>query len=412
MVECWLPYGKTEVYVSVPLRSLLGTVEPHEGEPAASPRENITEALQNPLGSTGLGDLAKPGIRYGIALDGTMTQKLLTTAASTTVEYLHRLGAPSSNISLILGQGMRRTGDPELVERFGSSDHLKDISVVEHTGSSVSLTAVGKTGGGTELELCNVFTEADVRIAIGEVRPDPFTGVRGAQDAVLPGISSTAAITHSRGLEFTGDISPVGHEGNPVQEDAMEAAEMADVSLSLNLVTNGNGELLSSYAGAPRASWERAVESLGSSHRVKGDANADIIVVGAGGSRFDSDLYNAVQALRGASQVAKRNATIILLAECSEGLGAPGLEDLAQIDTLTELRRRYMLGAKEVYLLKTLQKRNEIVLVSALPSFLGEPLGITTMRTAYDAYSEVAEGRRGKRTLVVTNGRTTYPYVG
>jgi len=92
--------------------------------------------------------------------------------------------------------------------------------------------------------------------------------------------------------------------------------------------------------------------------------------------------------------------------------GGRGPEDLAQIDTLTELKRRYMLGAKEVYLLKTLQKRNEIVLVSALPSFLGEPLGITTMRTANDAYGKVTEGRRGRRTLVVTNGRTTYPYVG
>jgi len=30
LVECWLPYGRTEVHVSVPLRNLIGMVEPKE----------------------------------------------------------------------------------------------------------------------------------------------------------------------------------------------------------------------------------------------------------------------------------------------------------------------------------------------------------------------------------------------
>ena len=150
---------------------------------------------------------------------------------------------------------------------------------------------------------------------------------------------------------------------------------------------------------------------LGDSYKVKGEANADVIVVGAGGRRFDFDLYNAVWALNGVSAIAKRGATIILVAECLEGLGANGLQTLSEVETLSELRRRYMPGARAVHLIKSTLRRNQVVLVSALPDYLAEPLGFTVERTANAALGRVFERRRGRRTLVVTHGCSTIPFV-
>jgi nickel-dependent lactate racemase len=164
-------------------------------------------------------------------------------------------------------------------------------------------------------------------------------------------------------------------------------------------------------SGNLEKAWTKAATELGVSYKVKAEANADVIIVGAGGSRFDFDLYNSVWALNSVSTLAKRGATIILLAECTEGLGAEGLSTLSQVDTVSELRRRYMLGARAVYIIKSLQRRNEVVLVSALPTYLSEPLGFTVGRTANDALRRVFEGRRGKRTLVVTHGSSTVPFV-
>jgi len=96
------------------------------------------------------------------------------------------------------------------------------------------------------------------------------------------------------------------------------------------------------------------------------------------------------------------------LAECTQGLGAEGLESLAQVDTLAELRRRYALGARAVYAIKsTLRGNNEVILVSALPSYLAEPLGFTVERTANGAFQRVMERRRNRRTLVVTHGASS-----
>jgi hypothetical protein len=69
-----------------------------------------------------------------------------------------------------------------------------------------------------------------------------------------------------------------------------------------------------------------------------------------------------------------------------------------------------MLGAKAVYLIKSTLRSNEVVLVSALPNYLAEPLGFGVERTANDALEAVSSRRRGRKTLVVTHGCSTIPY--
>jgi hypothetical protein len=95
------------------------------------------------------------------------------------------------------------------------------------------------------------------------------------------------------------------------------------------------------------------------------------------------------------------------LAECTEGLGADGLYLLANIDTLNELRRRYTIGAGAVYLIKSTLRKNEIILVSDLPSYLAEPLGLKVERTASEAFENVMKKRRNRKTLVITHGSST-----
>ena len=412
MVECWLPYGKTEVYISIPFRNLLGTAEPDRGQPALNPKEIVEESLQNPINSKKLSDSVGPGAKVTVAIDGTIAPFLATSAVSGIVETLRQTEVSSDEITVLIGNGLRKRSDPDLIRDLQGSEGLQGIRVVEHNRDSSSLTAIGTTSRGTEVEISSPLASADVRIVVGEVMLDHFTGFSGAYNTVLPALSSQATIEHNRSLSFRGEVTPGVCDGNPVHADVLEAAHMAEVDLAVHLVTNCHGELLTACSGDLEKSWSKAVSDLGDSFRVKADANADIIVVSAGGSRFDFDLYNSVWALNNMSGIAKKGATIILVAECSNGLGADGLTKLSQVDTLSELRRRYMLGAKAVHLIKSTLRRNEVILVSALPSYLVEPLGVSVERTANDALRSVVGKRRGRRTLVVTHGCSTIPFVG
>jgi len=409
MVECWLPYGRTEVHITVPLKSLLGVVEPELGQPTPSQGEAIGESLGSPLGGSPLIDLVRPGASIAIALDGVISPHLACAALSSIVEKLGLSGASPKDVAVVIGNGCRERSDPELVKALKDDERLQGIRVAEHTRDSTNLVDVGTTSKGTRIQLNRHFTGADIRIAVGEVLPDAFAGFRGAHTTVLPALSGLETIEMNRRRAFDEKAAPGLVEGNPVLDDVLEAARLGGVDFSLNLVTNPQGRLLGAYSGGLEESWRRAVSERGDSYRVKAEANADIIVVSAGGWKFDFDLYHGVWALRSAAQIAKKGAAIILLAECSEGLGVDGLAKLSHIDRLGELRRRFMLGGEAVHLIKSTLRRNDLVLVSALPSYLAEPLGFSVARTANDALKAVV-GRRRRRTLLVTHGCSTLPF--
>jgi nickel-dependent lactate racemase len=408
MVEIWLPYGKTEVHVSVPLRYLAGTIEPSELELPENPFEVVTSALGSLVGSEEIQDLVNGKNKVAIALDGTMAPFAASVAASAIVWTLGQSGVPKESVSLVVGNGLREHDNPVMLGALQGAEPLRDVVLHEHSRDSQEVTKVGVTSSRTEVSLANPFVEADFRITVGELSPDHFAGLRGAQSTVMPALASRDGFIRHREISFQGDIVPGVFEGNLSHSDQMEACELAKVDLAVNLITDGWGRIASAVAGGVEPSWKEAVERSGDLPQLRAEADADIIVVSAGGDRFDYDLYNAIWALRGVAHLVKRGATIIFLAECTQGLGAEGLESLAQVDTLAELRRRYALGARAVYAIKsTLRGNNEVILVSALPSYLAEPLGFTVERTANAAFQRVMERRRNRRTLVVTHGASS-----
>jgi nickel-dependent lactate racemase len=406
LVECWLPYGKTEVHLSINLKDLIGVAEPPERQHAQDPRSAVLQSLENPIGGKRLGEVAKPGDSAAIAIDGTMSPDLVRTVVPAIIEHLGATGIPTENVAILVGNGDRERGSQGLLDALQGEFAEKGIEFVNHSRATKDLADVGATAGKTRVEVNTHFTSARVRIAVGEVLPDAYTGFRGAHSAILPGLSSRVAIEMSRNRAFE-DVAPGVIDGNPVLNDAFEAARLVGVDMAVNVVATPKGRLVKAYSGELEASWRQAVSEFGDSFKVKVEPNADAIVVSAGGERFDFDLYHAVWALRGIAPIAKKGAPVILLAECSEGLGADGLAKLAHIDMLGELKRRYMLGADAVHLIRSTLRTNEVVLVSALPGRLTEPLGLSAAKTANEALGTATEHRRGRSTLVVTHGCST-----
>jgi nickel-dependent lactate racemase len=411
MVECWLPYGKTEVHISVSLRNLLGTVEPEKPRVMTNPRNVFLEALQDPIGSPRIDELLSSEMKCLIAVDGTLQHSIARPIFSTLVEFLCNSGVNSEDITIQIGNGIRERADPELIEVIKTIKELKDVKLTEHSCYSGSIKELGKTTLATNVEISDALTEADFLVVIGEVLPDHISGFKGAHTTLLPQLSSLKTIEQNRFLSFKDDSSFGISQGNPVFEDIMEAVSMIPIDVAINVVPEPHKGLRGAYVGELKESLHKAIESLSDSYRLKAESNSDIIVVSAGGRKFDFDLYNSVWALQSAASIAKDGSSIILLAECSGGLGAPGLDQLAQVGNLGELKRRYMLGAKAVHLIKSIARKNEIVLVSALPNYLAEPLGFTVERTANDALESIVSKRRRKKTLVVTHGCSTVPFV-
>ena len=409
MVECWLPYGNTEVYVTVDIKDLLSIAEPARVDPHQHPREIVAKTVSEPRGSKKLEELVGPDCTVAIAVEGTTTPSNAVAVLAPIVTQLVNLIVPRDKITVIVANGVRDRSGKELIKALKASDDLKSVNLVEHTHATTNLSNLGETHQKTPVAVNKTYVEAKIKIAVGEVEVDGYTGFTGAHTAIVPGLASPTTVETHRKLILKGDVKPGVVEANQVKEDALEAAKMAGCDMAIQLVTNTRGRLLSAFAGALEETWGQAIYALGASYQINAEVGADIVVVSTGGSKHDYDLYAASWALQGPTRLVKKGGAIILLAECPEGLGAETFSNLAHVEQQAELERRYALGAEALQLVKIATAKCQLFLVSSLPKYMVEPLGVAVARTANDAYQKAADGRRGHRTLVIPYGCSTIP---
>ena len=406
MVDCWLPYGETEVYVSVEMDQLLRVLEPKTRSPEKPGTEIISEAISNPLGVS-LEELLTQETTVVIAVDNYSNPNAIVRTLRELVKNLVELIIPRDRITIILGNSENERNRSKIKEAIEKTSDLRNITLLSHNHSNMNLVDLGTTLRGTPVKVNSQYNSASLKIAIGETRVDQYTGFSGAHSAVMPGLVSGETLIEYRKHFIDGNVSPSVIELNPLKEDVVEAVKMIGIDFAVNLVTNHEGRIIMAHAGGFEETWGRAINSLSDSYEVYAEENSDITIVSAGGIPFDQSLYTASLSVKTASEVTKRNGTIILLAECGSGLGAIAFTQLTQVTEESEFKRRYMYGAEVLKVLRQAQKKHRLILVSALPAYLVESIGMESARTANEAYSIAIQSRRGRRTHVIPKGLTT-----
>jgi nickel-dependent lactate racemase len=407
MVDCWLPYGETEIYVSVDANHLLGFADPNNISPEKPEHQIIEEALLEPSGGRTLDSYIDSNCTVAIALEGTTPPRIATIVLSTLVKQIIEQLVPKDKITIIVANDIKHNSNPNLIKALKSENALFGVRLHEHTRNSKNLVEVGSTNQGTTVLLNDNYQKASLKIAVGLTRVDHYTGFTGAYSAVVPGISGYDTVLSNRKHFFQDKSAPGLVELNPIKEDVIEAVKLGGIDFAVNLVPNYQKQLLSVCVGELEESWSKSINRLGSDYEIEVTESADIAIVSAGGLEFDRSFYSAIWAIDIASKIVKRNGSIILLAECSDGLGADAFTSLARIEQLSEFKRRYDLGAETLLMMKKVLKNNRVFLVSALPGYLVEPLGIEVARTANEAYNMVVGSRRGRKTTIIPYGCST-----
>src|SRR5207244_5306090 len=146
------------------------------------------------------------------------------------------------------------------------------------------------------------------------------------------------------------DLAPPGDMSeNLVLSDAFEAYKMAGSFYSLTLVPDGWGGIDTVFSGELEAVFRQAVEKYLQVHGPKIDRKSDVVVVAAG-KLLGMDLYHGVRVLSNAFGAVKKEGTIILVAECSKGIGDQGFLEFSRRfsekkDLVTEMSHRFKLGS-------------------------------------------------------------------
>ncbi|MCJ7730956.1 lactate racemase domain-containing protein, partial [Candidatus Bathyarchaeota archaeon] len=131
MVDCWLPYGDTEVYVSVELESLIGIADLKQVEPEKTAVELITDALMEPYGKP-LEELVDPGVDVAIAVDIYSNPHAVTQALTEVTKMLVELIVPKERITIILGNGESEKENTMIRDAINELPDLKNITLIDH----------------------------------------------------------------------------------------------------------------------------------------------------------------------------------------------------------------------------------------------------------------------------------------
>lgn len=399
-MELWIPYGATEVPVRVPDDNFYRVLEPAKSVAAKSALEIIEEALDNPLGGLFLKDVVKKGIAAGIVIDPVVPVDVRGEAVKALRSRLSALGIDNVRVF------MRRR-----MSNVGSADEGLKVMDPYH----VSFAELGKTSAGTGVELDPDLAMCEVKINVGLVMPHFASGFTGGPETVMPGCSSIRSITKNRSLLTKGFPASSPAPDNQVLSDSLEACKLAGPFYSMCFMPDGAGGVSSAFAGELESVFRESVSSYHEFHSPKIERKLDIVIVSAG-SLLGADLYHSIRVVSNVLGAVKREGTIILVAECSKGIGDSTFLEYARRfperkELSTELRYRFRLGAHVNLFLQDVLEKCRIQLVSILPElFVRDSFGLKPSSTASEAVMKAirVEGKESK-ILIVPKGDFTVP---
>jgi hypothetical protein len=353
--ELWVPFGAVETLVTIQAENL-GIVVSPEAEKGAGDVERNAQA-----------------VREAEAL-------FVCDAAPSTVEFLKELFAssgPAPDLKVVTPAPRRvEAGVPELKGRVSTLP--PPIPAAEDgTTFSQELTAGGS------------------KVFVATARPDPLFGL---VDARVQACLNWVARSHTEAAQARKEMEPSPFEKTASFELMEVVAERIAEASYLTIVPRG-GKVRSVMQDPPFDAVKNGfVES--SVPQAKG------LIVGSGGIGYDDTLSSALRGVWSALPAVKRSGTVLLFAECSEGLGSPALEMLATGRISAEAGKRkekYVEGLEEVFYLNKLKEEYDVLLLSGLPEvYAKSKVGLTTARGSGEAVGRLLNkvGRSAKVNVV------------
>ena len=230
---------------------------------------------------------------------------------------------------------------------------------------------LGSLKSGNRLLVNPIVEQIDFIITTGVIVPHYIDGFSGGRKSILPGVCGRKTIENNHAFMVHPKAVTGNLEGNPAHEEMMEAVEKVKVDFNINIITAEDGNIVDIVAGELAESWLQGVEVCKDTYLCSIREKADVVFVSAGGYPKDINIYQAQKALDNAYQAVKLDGTIVLIAECREGIGnticQQWIEDANSIKDIEErLQKCFVLGGHKAYAIAKVAKDVEIILVSSL----------------------------------------------
>jgi nickel-dependent lactate racemase len=411
-----LKYGDGYREFTLPDDANVTVMQTRAAPVVADARRALLDALAAPLGTCPLEAMPHPA-SVAIAVPDETRPTPLKALLPPLLERLCDAfpALKKENIAIVVGGGLHPAPDAAQLGRI-LPEAARGCRIIAHDALSSPVTRFGATSRGTPVEINADYAAAELKIVIGQIDPHQFVGFTGGSKGVTIGLASKAMIQHNHGLMSRPGARVGEAYGNPVRQDLDEAGEMIGIDLAVNVVLNPEKQIVALLAGKPRELVRPGSEVAARVYGLPIAEPFDIVIAACGGHPKDICLYQAQKGLNLASECARENGKILLLAACAQGVGDELYHDYVRRFSSPQAQLRdfeeggFRMGAHKAFLFSRTVTRFEVVVVSELDAatLAGCHLTKGPLQATLDRW--LAALPASARIAVVPHANTTYFY--
>jgi len=327
MPEIHLKYGHSAIPVEYD-ESRFAVLRTGEDSRALNDVE-LGAKLDSPIGSKTLDEIVKDGETVLFVVPDATRRTACGQVINLLVRRLIANGTAPHEMAVIFATGIHRAATEEEKHEILTPFIAQRIKTLDHNPRDLMhIMRVGETAVGITVELNRALTEYDHVVLIGGASFHYFAGFTGGRKLICPGLASAKTISATHKLAFDCEKhdrrAGVGTgllDSNPVHEAFVDAASFARPAFAITTIVNDEGDAIDLYCGDWLASHRAACDAYAGRNTIRIPEKRDLVIVSCGGWPYDINMIQAHKALEAASQACNDGGTIVLLAECSEGLG-------------------------------------------------------------------------------------------
>lgn len=339
----------------------------------------VGAAFDDPIASPPLDEIAGSDDSVLIVVSDATRATASAQVVNLLVRRLVQGGISPANIAIIFATGIHRPVSEKEKSELLTPFVVQRLRILEHDAyDRTKLTTLGKTASGVTVEVNSALKEFSRVILTGGITFHYFAGFTGGRKSICPGLASAKTIeaTHMLALDFESGGRRAGVragqlDGNPVHEECERVASLVAPAFSINTIVDEKKRAVKLFCGDWRLAHRAACEYYLDQYSVAVSAKRDIVIVSCGGFPHDINLIQAHKALDMAALACNDGGTIILLAECSDGLGRPDFLKWFDASDSRALEARlvngYEVNGQTAWSLLTKAERYRVCLVSELP---------------------------------------------
>jgi nickel-dependent lactate racemase len=328
-------------------------VAPEPRGPVAPLPDLLRRALREPIGSPSIAELARGASRIAVIISDASRDEPREEMLDVLFGVL-----PWERVTLVVAAGTHTATDAVVPARYRSRE------VVVHDATRLDrMVDLGATREGTRVRLLREVAEADLVVVTGRIRPHYFGGYSGGVKGLFPGCAYKEDILQNHLLKADPTARLGRVDGNRCRADMEDAAlRVRGRVVVLNVLCDLDGAPRAAASGDPLAAHRALTAAAGELFVVKAPRARTVIV--ADRPPVSRSLYQASKCLPPAGAILEDGGTVILVAECDEGI-AP--------------EERVNEGIYRLGVSRQLPERHRVILVSSLPE--------ETVRRSYAEYA-------------------------